>query len=50
MPRITSDISEETKKYIKAMAGSRKWSFSVAVSVLLEYAIKEKQRKKKDNP
>ena len=49
MPRITSDITEDAKKYIQDLADSKKWSFSLTVSVLLEYAIREKQRKKKNN-
>lgn len=49
MPRITSDITEELKQEIQTMADDKKWSFSLMVSVLLQYAIREKHRKSKKN-
>ena len=49
MPRITSDINEDLKQEIQGMADDKKWSFSFMVSVLLQYAVREKQRKKKNN-
>jgi hypothetical protein len=49
MPRITSDISNELKDAIQVMADDKKWSFSQTVCVLLQYAVKEKHRKKKNN-
>jgi hypothetical protein len=47
MKRKTIDIDETTEKAIQDMADAKKWSFSYMSYVLLQYALKEKQRKKK---
>jgi len=47
MSRITSDISDDLKLEIQSMADEKKWSFSYMVDVLLQYAVREKNRKKK---
>ncbi len=49
MPRITSKITDELQAEILSMAEDKKWTFSYMVSVLLQYAVKEKLRKKKNN-
>lgn len=49
MPRITSKISDELHAEIKLMADEKKWTFSYMVSVLLQNAVKERNRKKKNN-
>jgi len=45
MKRKTIDIDETLEKIIQEMADSKKWSFSYMSYVLLQYAVKEKQRK-----
>lgn len=50
--RKTVDMTEELELQIQEFADEKKWSFSYMSYVLLQYAIKEKQRKKlpkKDN-
>lgn len=49
MPRITSDISIELRDTIWEMSKEKQWSFSKTVSVLLQYAVREKLRKSKKN-
>ena len=45
--RETTDMDDELKKEIKEMADERNWSFSYMSYVLLQQAVKEKNRKKK---
>lgn len=47
MKRKTVDIDENLEKMIQEMADKRKWSFSYMSYVLLQYAVKEKSRKRK---
>jgi hypothetical protein len=47
MKRKTVDIDENLEKTIQEMADKRNWSFSYMSYVLLQYAVKEKSRKKK---
>jgi len=47
MKQITSRIDEELHKTIKDMANKRNWSFDTTVYILLQQAVKEKNRKKK---
>lgn len=49
MVRATIDMDFELKDTIHKMAQDKNWSFSYMSYVLLQYAIKEKQRKKKGN-
>ncbi len=46
MKRTTIYIEQTIEDDVKKFADTKKWSVSKAISVLLEYAIKEKQRKK----
>jgi len=48
--RKTVDIDEQLEKTIQDMADAKKWSFSYMSYVLLQYAIKEKQRKNRRKP
>lgn len=50
MKRKTIDIDETLEKVIQDMADAKKWSFSYMGYVLLQYAIKEKQRKNRRKP
>lgn len=50
MRRTTLYLDEKLIDQVKEIAEKQKRSVSFMVSVLLEYAIKEKQRKKKSNP
>lgn len=45
--RKTIDITEELQKTIEKMADAKNWSFSYMCFVLLQQAVKEKNRKKK---
>ena len=47
MKQITSRIDEDLHKIIKEMADKRNWPFDHTVYVLLQYAVKEKTRKRK---
>ena len=52
MKQITSRIDMELHKTIKEMADKKNWPFDYTVYVLLQQAVKEKNRKKvaaKDN-
>jgi hypothetical protein len=49
MPRFTSDIDENTLSEIKLIAKKEKRSTSFVISVLLQQAIKERNRKRKKN-
>ena len=46
MKQITARIDTELHKNIKEMADNRNWSFDYMVYVLLQQAVKEKNRKK----
>jgi hypothetical protein len=46
MKQITSRIDAELHTTIKSMAENKKWSFDYMVYVLLQQAVKEKNRKK----
>lgn len=50
MKRKTIDIDESLEKTIQEMASAKKWSFSYMSYVLLQYAVKEKQRKNRRKP
>ena len=45
--RKTIDMTEELETEIQDMADEKKWSFSYMSYVLLQQAVKEKNRKKK---
>ena len=45
--RDTVDMTNELKAEIQEMADERNWSFSYMSYVLLQQAVKEKNRKKK---
>lgn len=45
--RITIDFDDELKGLVENMAKKRNFSFSYMCYVLLQYAVKEKLRKKK---
>jgi hypothetical protein len=45
--RITSDCDTGLKKIIQEMADKKNWPFSYMSYVLLQQAVKEKNRKKK---
>ena len=47
MIRTTIYLDENLLSELQKIANSKKWSITKAISVLLEYAIKEKQRKYK---
>lgn len=47
--RNTIYMDSDTKKAIDDVASKKNWSFSHACYVLLQSAIREKQRKKKNN-
>jgi len=49
MKRTTIYITPETEEYISKMAVAKKWSASKTISYLLEFSIKEKSRKKKND-
>jgi predicted transcriptional regulator len=49
MKRTTLYLDENLIQKVKEIAESQKRSVSFMVSVLLEYAIREKQRKKKNH-
>lgn len=49
MKQITSRIDMELHKIISEMADKNDRSFDYTVYVLLQYAVKEKSRKKKEN-
>ena len=45
--RITIYIMPDLLEKVKAVGDAKKWSVSKSISVLLEGAIKEKERKKR---
>ena len=45
--RKTVDLDTELAKVIQEMADKRNWSFSYMSYVLLQYAVREKARKRK---
>ena len=45
--RDTVDMTEELKATIQEMADEKIWAFSYTCYVLLDFAVKEKNRKKK---
>lgn len=49
MLRATVDMDFDLKDTIHSMAQEKKWSFSKMAYVLLQYAVREKQRKKSKN-
>ena len=50
MPRISVDVSEITLEYLKAGRKIRGSSLSFEANALIEFAMKEKHRKKKSVP
>ena len=50
MLRATTDMDLELKDTIHGMAKEKNWSFSYMCYVLLNQAVKEKNRKKKKSP
>lgn len=49
MKRITVEVSDETDKYLTAQKELRGTSISYEANILIEQAIKERNRKKKPN-
>jgi hypothetical protein len=47
MPRISVDITPETEKYLIGQKLSKGSSISFEANVLIEYAIRDRKRKKK---
>jgi hypothetical protein len=48
MPRITSDIPAELRDFIKDFSEKNNRSFSKTVCLLLQQAVKERTRKRKN--
>jgi len=49
MPQISATLKQETINEVNKVKDSMNRSFSETVEILLERAIKERNRKKKDN-
>jgi hypothetical protein len=47
MKRITVDVSDETYEYLSGQKVQKGSSISFEANVLIEYAIRDRQRKKK---
>jgi hypothetical protein len=45
--RKTVDITSDLEREVQSIADEKKWSFSYTSYVLLQQAVKEKNRKKK---
>ena len=49
MPQISLTVTEQTLQNVKSIAEREKRSLSATAEILIERAIKERNRKKKDN-
>jgi predicted transcriptional regulator len=48
MIRATTDMDDDLKKEIKEMAQKNNWAFSYMCYILLQQAVKERKRKRKN--